>query len=37
MINFFCPKLGKCFDVPFAFFLFDGPPEKKGPDMPNVP
>ena len=29
MINFFCPKLGKCFDVSFAFFLYDGPPKKK--------
>ena len=29
MINFFCPKLGKCFDVSFAFFLYDGPPEKR--------
>ena len=29
MINFFCPKLDKCFDVSFTFFLYDGPPEKK--------
>ena len=30
MINFFfCLKLGKCFDVSFAFFLYDSPPEKK--------
>ena len=37
MINFFCPKLDKCFDVSFAFFYMMVLQKKKGPDMPKVP